>query len=198
MRMIKEWKSYKSFGLKGSDAVEEHVQRTWEEATFPRWTSHSKGLTTPSNTIRKQQTYKQATSQCQTFICREKNYVSSKESNIHKLWLWINYQMGSFRNIVTAIVLCLQTVCAYAVLLPQALPLLLLQTYSKQLTAPGNTFNRSLEFWNHKIAAHISSGSNSSKHSVQRFVFLTGRPASGRVLYSAFVHLEQLVFLLIL
>lgn len=49
-------RTYKSFGLKGADAVEDHVKGAWKEPTFARWTGHGKGLTTSSNTISKQQT----------------------------------------------------------------------------------------------------------------------------------------------
>lgn len=68
MQNINEWKSYKSFALKGADGVEEHVERAGEESTFSRWAGHGKGLTTSSNTICKQQTYEHGISQLQNHI----------------------------------------------------------------------------------------------------------------------------------
>lgn len=49
------YNSYKSLGLKGTNAVEDHVQRTREESTFPRGTGHGEGLTTSRDAICKQQ-----------------------------------------------------------------------------------------------------------------------------------------------
>lgn len=49
-------RTYISFGLKRANAVEDHVKGSRKEPTFPRRTSHGKGLTTSSNAICKQQT----------------------------------------------------------------------------------------------------------------------------------------------
>lgn len=50
-----EWTTYVSFGLKMSDAVEEHAQAAGEKAAFTWGSRHGEGLPTSSDTVGKQQ-----------------------------------------------------------------------------------------------------------------------------------------------
>lgn len=80
------------------------------------------------------------------------DYVLSKQKSktqliIDKLQLWIHDLPNSFSTSVTAIVLCLSTVCVCCPLSSlQVLPPLPLQTYNKQFTAPEITSNQGREF----------------------------------------------------
>lgn len=61
-------KTYKSFGLKGTDAVKDHVQRPGEQSPFSRWASHSEGLTAASDPISEEKSWAQKLGQIK-FVC---------------------------------------------------------------------------------------------------------------------------------